>query len=251
MTRTQIIHLIGVGGLVVLLFGASLYAVNSPHQALTRGTLAAGALIILVYAAINFAAIREIAQKRSSRYGANMALMIVLFITILVVVQALSARHSYRFDLTRNQRFSLAEQTLGVLRDLSKDVTIHAFYQNSAQGRIPAGDLFDQFVHKTPRLRYEFIDPDQRPQLAKEMSITAYGTTVVSCGERTAVVTRLTEENLLNAIVKVTSEDVRTLYFVKGHGERDPTNDDPGGYSVARAALEKENHDVRTLSLFD
>jgi ABC-type uncharacterized transport system involved in gliding motility auxiliary subunit len=251
VTKTQLIHSIGIAGLVLFLIGASLYAISSPQQALTRVALGAGAVIILAYALLNLSTLVTFFRKRSSRYGANMVVMIVLFITILVVIQALSVRHSHRFDLTRNKRFSLAAQTFAVLDGLQEDVMIHAFYQSSAQERMPAGNLFDQFAHKSPRLHYEFVDPDQNPGMAREMGVTAYGTTVVECGGKRERITRLTEENLLNAVVKVTGENVKVLYFAFGHGERDPADGKPGGYAIARAALEKENHEVKPVSLFE
>ncbi|MEJ2720309.1 MAG: Gldg family protein [bacterium] len=251
MTTNRLIHFLGAAGFVLLVVGASLYAINSPHQVLMRGTLGVGAVAILVYAALNYRPILEFSRRRSSRYGANTIAVIVLFATILVVVQALSVRHSHRFDLTRNKRFTLAPQTVAVLDGLRKDVTIYAFYQSSAQERIPAGDLLDQFAHGSAELHYEFIDPDENPGIAKEMSVTAYGTTVVECGPRRERITRLNEENLLNAIVRVTREEAKVIYFVYGHGERDPSDTKPRGYAIARDALEKEGYEVKTVSLFE
>ena len=127
-TRQRIVHGAGLLGLTAILVGATLYAVGSPHRSVTMVFLTAGALLLAAYIGINFRVIREITSRRSSRYGANMLVMIVLFCTIVVIVQALSVRHSYRYDLTRNKRFSLADQTLSLLGSLRGDIEIFAFF---------------------------------------------------------------------------------------------------------------------------
>ena len=105
---------VGIVAMVLLAAGAMLYAINSPQVALTRTILASGAALLVAYIGLNLRTITAFYQRRSSRYGANMAVMIVLFACIVVIVQALSVRHSYRLDVTRNQRFSLADQTMKV-----------------------------------------------------------------------------------------------------------------------------------------
>ncbi len=180
-----------------------------------------------------------------------MLLMVLLFICILVIIQALSSRHSRRFDLTRNKRFSLASQTLNILRSLDRDVEIYAFYKKSGAGRTSAEDLIRQYSHKTDRMQYEFIDPDHKPQLAKEMGITSYGTTVVKCSGRQETITTLTEETLTNTILKVSRDIVKGAYFVQGHGEKDLDNNEMDGFSIMKQAIENENYTVNTLSLFE
>ncbi|UCG51256.1 MAG: GldG family protein [Candidatus Latescibacterota bacterium] len=249
--KTKILHIAGVVGLTLLLIGASLYAINSPQRMLVQWTLAVGALMMLGYVTFNLRLIISFFEKRSSRYGANTVVMIVLFATILVVIQALSTRHNRTFDLTRNKRFTLADQTLGVLANLEKDVDVFAFYQRGAPERFFADGLLGQFAQRSDRFRFELIDPDQRPQRAKDMEIKSYGTTVVQCAGKKELVTKLNEESLLNAIVKVTRDLVKTVCFVYGHGEKDPMDNDPDGYAIARQAIEKENYNVKSVSLFE
>ncbi len=244
----QVGALVGLGLAVI---GTALYVADSAQRALTYGTLIGGVSIILLYAVLNMGGIVAFFQKRSSRYGVNMIVMIVVFTSILVIIQALSVRHSYRYDLTRNKRFSLADQTRSVLDSLQQDIDTYAFYQKGAPDRPQAEDLLKQFAHRSAHFTYELVDPDQKPQRAKEMGIVTYGATVVQARDKREFVKVLNEENLLNAIATVTGDIVKVIYFVRGHGEKDPTSDRPGGYSIATQAVEEENFEVRTLSLFD
>ena len=57
------------------------------------------------------------------------------------------------------------------------------------------------------------------------------------------------EEKLTNALVKVTRSGKRTVYVLKGHGEREIGNSDRGGYSQAKEQMEKANYEVKDLVL--
>jgi ABC-type uncharacterized transport system involved in gliding motility auxiliary subunit len=247
----RMIHILGLGGVGLILAGAALYAVNAGESVFAGILLAAGLAMTLAYALANYRRIFDFMGKRSSRHGANTIVVIVVFAAILIIIQAIAVRHSYRHDFTRNKRFSLAGQTLTVLDSLSEDVTAYAFYKKDSADRFRAKSVFDQFSHRNPRFRYEIIDPDQKPQRAREMNIVTYGTTVVEAAGKREHIKSMSEEDLLNAIIRATSGGVKVVYFVRGHGEKDPSNERPNGYSIAAEEIEKQNYDVRTLSLFD
>ncbi|NIM19447.1 MAG: hypothetical protein GTO51_03595 [Candidatus Latescibacteria bacterium] len=251
MSRNMIAALIGILSLILLVVGATLYAVNSPYRSLTNGLLVLGAAIFIAFVVLNFKAITDFSKKRSSRYGVNMLAVILLFTCILVIVQAVSSRHSHRFDLTRNKRFSLAGQTANLLKSLDKDIEIFAFYKRGATERNRAQDLIGQYTHQSDRLRYQFIDPDQKPQVAKDMGITSYSTVAIVCGDRKELLTTLTEESLTNAILRVFREEVKAVYIVQGHGEKDPESGEIDGYSIMKKAIEAENYTVSVISLFE
>jgi len=251
MTKQQLSQIFGAAGIAMFVFAATLFALNSPQRSLMGFLSGAGAILVLAYAVINIRAISELAGRRSAKQGANTALTIILVTGIVVIVQALSMRHSLRIDLTKNQRFSLAEQTRNILSELSDDVWIYSFFQKGADERFRAEELLDQYAHASSRVRYELIDPDRKPQRAKEMGITTYGTTIVRFGTKSEPVKNLTEDALTNAILKVTSDVAKSIYFVVGHDEKSPFDEAPTGYSVMREAVEQQNYYVKPLSLFD
>ena len=57
------------------------------------------------------------------------------------------------------------------------------------------------------------------------------------------------EAALTNAILKVTRNTKKVVYFVTGHGEPVLTDSDRTGYSVAKQALEEQNYTVQELVL--
>jgi ABC-type uncharacterized transport system involved in gliding motility auxiliary subunit len=249
VNRNLISQILGAAALGLLLVGASLFTVRASNQTLTGTLLVIGAALLLAYIIVNLRLISGFFRKRSSRYGANMVVMIILFTGILIIIQTVSIRHRLRYDLTENKRFSLAEQSINVLKGLEKDIRVVAFYKKTAPDRTYAQDLIGQFAHKSERVVFEFIDPDQKPQSAKDMGITTYGTTVVQCGPRTQLITDITEEKLTNAILKASRDEIKSVYFAQGHAEKNPDGEDEFGYSIAKDAIERENYAVRTISI--
>lgn len=251
MQKERVAQTIGFFALGMLAIGSALYAVNSPNRALTNGVLVLGAVLLLTYVALHHTVIFDFFRRRSSRHGANMVVMILLFTSIVIIIQALSVRHSARYDLTRNKRFSLAGQTLSVLASLEDDLRVYGFYQQGDEGRERAQDLLDQYAHKNLRVRYELIDPDRSPTRATEMGVANYGTLVVQYGDRREQIASLSEESLTNAILKLTRDVVKGIYFVRGHGEKRIDSQDPTGYSIMKEAITSQNYGVSSLSLFE
>lgn len=247
----RISQTIGLTSLILLVLGAAMYAINSPNRSLTLGLLAVGGLLLAAHTVTNLSLILEFSRRRSSRYGANLVVVIVLFSCIVVIVQALSARHNYRYDVTVNKRFSLADQTESVLQSLEKDLWIWGFYSPGAENGAHAEELLSQYAHGSSHLRYELVDPDRNPVRASDLGVEDYGTVVLQYGNRRERITTLTEESLTNAIVRVTRSDAKAVYFVTGHGEKQIDSSDPGEVSAAKDALRDGNYDVRALSLFD
>ncbi len=57
------------------------------------------------------------------------------------------------------------------------------------------------------------------------------------------------EQSLTGAILKVSRETQKVVYFLTGHGQRDPGGFEQSGYSQVRDALERDNCVVSTLNL--
>src|SRR3989304_1231239 len=78
---------------------------------------------------------RDFVGRRFTRYGTGSIVTIVLVLAIIVFVEAISAKHHVRVDMTQNKRYSLSEQTEKVLKGLNREVEALAFYSKKR----PAG----------------------------------------------------------------------------------------------------------------
>ena len=187
---------------------------------------------------------------RTMSYGLNALISIVLVFGVVGFVEALSARHSRRFDLTENKRRSLSAQTMQVLRGLKDDVNVVGFFRSDQPGKRVAEDLFKQYAsYANKKFTWKIVDPDSDPALARRYGIESYGTIVLETKARSEKVLDAEEEKLTNGLVKVTREGKRTVYIVQGHGEHEIGSTDRVGFSEAKGALEKSNYEVKPLVL--
>jgi ABC-type uncharacterized transport system involved in gliding motility auxiliary subunit len=186
---------------------------------------------------------------RNLRFGTNLAIAAIAVLGIITLVEAISLRHSHRFDMTANKRYSLSPQSQQLMAELPQAVKATAFYQDAQTGRESAKDLLDQYAYYGKQFTYEFIDPDRNPGLAKRYGITSYGTIVLESGEKEEKVLVADEENLTNALLKVIREGKKVVYFLEGHGERSINNTEREGYSEAKRAIKNQNYVVNPLSL--
>ncbi|RMG62298.1 MAG: hypothetical protein D6715_12425 [Calditrichaeota bacterium] len=190
---------------------------------------------------------RKQVDRRTLMYGGTSALSTLVFLGIITLLAFLTTRHHARADLTEKGLFSLAPQTKKVLKDLNKEVKIWAFYKQS--DATMAQDLLDEYAFRSRYISYQIVDPNQKPQLARRYQITKYNTVVVESGGKRETIEELNESNLTNAIIKVTRELDKVVYFVTGHGEKDIESDKPDGYKFFADGIKKENYIVKTLNL--
>lgn len=186
---------------------------------------------------------------RHLRLGTNVAIAALAVLGIIAIVEAISLRHSYRFDLTANKRHSLSPQSQQLLAGLPQPVKATAFYQDTQVGRENAKDLLDQYAYASRQFTYEFIDPDRNPGLAKRYGITSYGTIVLESGDKEEKVLTAEEESLTNALLKVIREGKKAVYFLEGHGEHSIENSERDGYAEAKRAIESQNYAVKAVNL--
>lgn len=244
-------NLIGLLGILFVAAGGLVYAINTVITTASASLIFAGLLLLLTYFYINFARIRDLLLKRSSKYGANMAVMILIFLCVLALIGVISTRYKKRIDLTATSRYTLSPQTIKILRSLKKDIEAAAFYRTDERTRQAMEDLLQEYSYYSPRFKHQFIDPDRTPAKAAKYGVTSYRTTLLIAGKRQETVVLESEEKLTNAIIKVTRDDVKVVYFVSGHSENSITDFQKNGYKAAKEAIERENYEARPLVLLN
>src|SRR5207244_3436534 len=103
-------------------------------------------------------------KARQTKYGAYLAVYLIVIIAVLATANWLASTHDKSFDTTSNKRFSLSDQTTKVVRNLKADVNIKYFDQQKNFGT--AKDLLDRYNNLSSKLHVEYIDPDKKPSVA-------------------------------------------------------------------------------------
>lgn len=249
MTSTRLFLFLGVLGAVLVAAGGIAYSISGGMGMIPLALIWAGLLGLLLFFYVNFSAIRGFIAKRSTRQGVNTAFMIVVFLAIMGMVAAMSVRYKARFDLTETGRYSLSPQTVNILKSLDRDVEAIAFYRSDERTRQAMYDLLTEYSYHSPRFRFWFVDPDKKPLKAAKYEVTSYRTTLIRSGDNQEVVGMETEGKVTTALIRVLTDEVKTIYFLTGHGEKPIEDTDRAGFAMAREAIEKENYRVRELLL--
>jgi ABC-type uncharacterized transport system involved in gliding motility auxiliary subunit len=166
-----------------------------------------------------------------------------------VAIYAFAMNHQWRFDLTKNRRYSLAPQSIKVLENLKEPVKAYAFYKEGEPSREAAKGLLDLYQYHSKRFNWEFLDPDRFTLQTQRFNVNTYDTIVLELGDRFEKVVVPEEERVTNALVKLTREKKRVIYFLQGHGEHGLENSQKDGYADVKKALEEENYVVKPLIL--
>ena len=237
-----IIGFIGFG-LILLTFG--IYAATSIFSWFVKIILGIGVICVLVFW------ILSTMTSRAARYGSNVAVMILLAFSLLVMVNFVSARRSSRIDTTKNKQFSLSEQTKKILQGLDQDIKITAFYSERHYRRAIAEDTLNEYQQQSKRINLTFLDPYSRPDQADAYKIRRDGSVVFDLGEKREYVESYQneEQDYTSAILKLLASGQKKLYFLEGHGEHDIDGYGDDSYSDLKSIIEADNYLIDRLLL--
>jgi ABC-type uncharacterized transport system involved in gliding motility auxiliary subunit len=209
----------------------------------------AGGLLAL-WLSFNRAGVLDFFTRRSTRYGANLALVLFLVLGILVFLNVLAKDHGWRKDITRAGINTLSDQTKKIVSELPQDVK--ATYFNSYEEKQPGEGVLQRYAFLSKHFTYEFVDEDRNPTRVEAMGVKGKGSVVLSLGDSGKRITAssATEEQITNGLIKLLRSKEVAVYFSNGHDEH-PLGGaaNPLGYAKLRGELEKQGYTVKELNL--
>jgi ABC-type uncharacterized transport system involved in gliding motility auxiliary subunit len=189
----------------------------------------------------------QLLKARQTKYAAYASVYILVVIAAVAVGNVLANRYNKSYDATSNKRYSLSEQTAKIVKGLKQDATITYFAQGTRfqQGK----DILDEYRNLSPKLHIEYVDPDKKPEIAREAGIKNYGTAIVQMGAKKEEAKSLTEEGITGAFIRVLKNNTRTVCFVTGSGEHQIDDSDRNGYSRFKELVAKDNYEAKSIDL--
>ena len=196
----------------------------------------------------------------------NLILQAVLVISFFGGLNYVAKNHAWRFDLTKQGKFSLSAETVSYIKNLQRPV--HVIITLSPDNDNPeVKGLIDEYVYATEgraagRITKEAIDVYQHRRRSEELGIEQSGIIVLLSGDKRRIVTidelytfkdkrRDTfrgEQVLTAAILDVSTLGREKIYFLSGHGELRADSTDPQyGLSTVRGQLKLRNDEVDVL----
>jgi gliding motility-associatede transport system auxiliary component len=238
-------------GVALLIASYVRYSIEGELSKLSEGLLIGGGVLVLASIVLGIPNIRNFFSKRSSQLGTNTTILALGILGILVVVNYLGDTYHKSFDLTSEQLYTLSPQTKKIVSGLKEDVTIARFSNTPNQG---FDDLMSEYRNLSSHIKYLKVDPQEKPEVAREYGATHVGDVIAAAGPnkqpvKTSADGNISEEDVTSAILKVTTKKVKTVCFVTGHGEKSITDDEARGYSLADQGLKKEGYDTKSVNL--
>jgi ABC-type uncharacterized transport system involved in gliding motility auxiliary subunit len=186
-------------------------------------------------------------QSRQVRAGSYSGLYIVVFVAILVALNYLADQYNKTFDATKDQLYSLSDQTHKILDNLENDVTI--YYFDRARSFPAAKNSLVRYENASNRVTVKYIDPESDVGTAQTMNVRNFGTVMVEMGANREEASTTGEEEVTNAIIKLLKGGDKKACIVTGHGEADPANSEQDGFSIAQGEIQNANYGTETVSL--
>ncbi len=264
----------GLLGALALVIGLILLGLVTEIKVFGYAVLGLGVVLLGLALVTARHSVAETVGGRRGRYSANTLLMSAVFVAIVAVLNFVLFENPTRMDVTSTKQFSLAPRTNDVLKELDQPVKAIAFFDRDAEEQDGPRDIVDNMLHefevRSDQFSYEMVDPQAEPTTARQYNINAYGQ-VAFIAEDTGIfevvlgavgspvdqvgtleyqANRFMEQDFVTPLLAVTGAEVKSVYFLVGHGERNLTSPElPEGYATAAAALIGENYVIDTLDL--
>ena len=235
-------------GPVLVILAYVWYSIQSVWDLWVQIVFYGGIALTLVMLLLSFDQIKASFRRRSTQYGTNTLVMVLMVVGLLGMVNFLAKKYQERWDLTSAKLYSLSDQTEKLVKGLEAEVEVIHF-DKEPNPRLD--DLMKEYQGlNRSALSYRRVDPQENPGLARKFEVNRFGDIVVVSGEKRESVEAAEEEDITNTILKVTREQDKVIYFTKGHNEADIENiQEERGYAAAKQAIENQNYQVKSVNL--
>src|SRR5918992_5548779 len=160
----------------------------------------AGFVLVAIYTLSQWRDIARSFQRRETKLGAMTSISVIAVLAILVGVNWLVGRRDKRWDLTAAASFTLSEQTVKVLNNLTQPVKVLVFGEPGTFQRFR--DSLGMYTSASRNIQVEYVDVDREPARAREYEISAPGTVVMEYQGRREKVMSDREQDLTNTLIK-------------------------------------------------
>jgi ABC-type uncharacterized transport system involved in gliding motility auxiliary subunit len=173
----------------------------------------------------------------------------ILFIGIIGMLAWLSTQYVYQADWTVGARNTVSADTRRLLDAMQHPVSISAFVRDDDMTRDQITSLIGSYQRFKDDISLEFINPDREPARVRELGIASGGEIIIRYLDRSENIQTLSEQQLSNALLRLTRQDERWIVFLTGHGERQPAGETNHGLGIFTRELERKGLNVQTLNL--
>lgn len=193
----------------------------------------------------------KISRKKHRYIRLQNIFFTVLFVGCLGLLAWLSTQYSHQSDWTANNRNSLSAQSIQLLGKLKQPIEITAYASENDILRQQITELTAKYIQHKTDISLEIINPDTRPDRAREEGITTDGELILRYNGKRESLQQLNEQALTNALQRLTNSEQQWVVFLSGHGERNPSGHANFDYGIFANELKKKGINSQTINLID
>lgn len=197
----------------------------------------------------------EFLTMKTTKEGMSMGVLIALLLSVLIIANYLGVKYYKVWDFSGAKSNTLSEQSLKLVDGLDSDLKVLFFYKKGVEGNEENRRLFRELVKKyqdrSNKVSLDFVEVNERPDIAQEYGVDkGSGVVFLNYKGRRNRVEKIDEQEFTSAIVKVSREQTKTIYFTVGHGEKDLNDAREGlGLGSVKTMLENNRYAVKELPL--
>lgn len=202
----------------------------------------------------------KVFNDKRLKYGTYSIVVTLIFIAILVVINLIIGQFNKSFDFTKDDIFSLSDETKSVLDNVDTGINIYTLFSTNSSDAIigRVNQVIDQYSQYSSHIKVEnrdlYLHPDFAKKYASEDTSVSVNSIIVECGNKFKVIgysdyysdnsTLNLESALTSALQYVNMEAAPAVYFVTGHGEPDNSN-----FTSLNEQLKLANYTSATVNL--
>ena len=216
---------------------------------------ALGFSMLALWVYLDFKNFKDRFSSNRMKYGAGSGVVVVLVLALLAALANITnrARFNKQVDLTNNSLNTLSDDSVRLVERLVEEkvrISVDAFFQDDViKDKFMSN--FALYKHKGLLVDENYIDPRVSPDKAISAKITSPNTVVFRVQAREASITNFSEEKITNALVNVSKDKPKKIYFLTGHGEPTLRGDDGDAFGLATTVLEGQKYQIEELSLIE
>jgi ABC-type uncharacterized transport system involved in gliding motility auxiliary subunit len=149
------------------------------------------------------------------------SLFVVLLVGIVAAIIYLTKDITTTWDLTQSKRNTLSQASIDVLDQISSPVSIRAFATVDSEGdlREPIQNFIAPFQRAKQDISLAFVDPREDPIATKEAGVRVNGELVVELNGRSENLRTLSEQEMVNLLLRLMRSSESLVNALDGHGE--------------------------------
>lgn len=212
---------------------------------------------------------KKLLNDKRFKYGTYSTVITIVIIAILIFINLVVGQFNKTFDLTKENTYSLSEETKSVIDKVSDNVTIYTMFSTKQSDSVlnKVNQVLSEYSQNNSNIKVENIDlylhPDFTKKYSNENNQLGLNSIIVESGEKYRVIRYEDyysqqqtqnenfeqiniEANITSALQYVTNEISSKLYFITGHNETDFNH-----FTSLTDQLKLSNYELSNINLVD